>query len=89
MRLIGRDHNPGAFTMWFAGGGVHPGLTFGMTDEVGYEAIENRVSPHDLHATLLHLLGIDHKRLTYFYQGLHQRLSNVTQPSRVVKEIFA
>lgn len=89
MKLIGRDHNPGAFTMWFAGGGVKPGTSIGATDDIGYEAIENRVSPHDLHATLLHLLGIDHKRLTYFHQGLPQRLSNVTQPSRVIEELFA
>jgi len=89
MALIGRDHNPGAFTMWLAGGGIKPGLTFGASDEIGYDAVENRVSPHDLHATLLHALGIDHKRLTYSHQGLPQRLSNVTQPSRIVKEIFA
>ncbi|MCS7470870.1 DUF1501 domain-containing protein [Stieleria sp. ICT_E10.1] len=89
MRFVGRDHNPGAFTMWMAGGGIKPGISYGETDEIGYEAIENKVSPHDLHATLLHLLGIDHKRLTYMHQGLPQRLSNVTQPSRVVEEIMA
>jgi hypothetical protein len=89
MKFVGRDHNPGAFTMWLAGGGVRPGLTFGETDEIGYEAVHDAVSPHDLHATLLHFLGIDHKRLTYLHQGLPQRLSNVTQPSRVVEEIFA
>jgi len=89
MKFIGRDHNPGAFTIWLAGGGVKPGFTFGETDEIGYEAVIDRVSPHDLHATLLHLLGIDHERLTYFSQGLPQRLSNVTKPSRVVKEIIA
>lgn len=88
MQLIGRDHNPGAFTMWIAGGGIRPGMTYGASDEMGYEAVENPVSAHDLHATLLHTLGIDHKRLTYFYQGLHQRLSNVTQPSRVIEEIL-
>ena len=89
MKFIGRDHNPGAFTMWLAGGGANPGMTYGETDELGYQAVHNTVSPHDLHATLLHLLGIDHKRLTFYHQGLPQRLSNVTQPSRVVEEIFA
>ncbi|TWU56141.1 DUF1501 domain-containing protein [Rubripirellula reticaptiva] len=89
MKLIGRDHNPGGFTMWLAGGGVKPGISFGETDEIGYEAVRDKVSPHDLHATLLHTLGIDHKRLTYFTQGLPQRLSNVTQPSRVVEEILS
>jgi hypothetical protein len=89
MKLIGRDHNPGAFTMWLAGGGIRAGHSHGSSDEIGYEAVEDRVSPHDLHATLLHLLGIDHKRLTYMHQGLPQRLSNVTQPSRVVHELFA
>lgn len=89
MKFIGRDHNPGAFTMWLAGGGVRGGTSVGETDEVGYEAIRTPVSPHDLHATLQHLLGIDHHRLTYMHQGLPQRLSNVTQPSRVVQEIIA
>jgi hypothetical protein len=89
MKFVGRDHNPGAFTMWFAGGGMKPGCTFGETDELGYEAVVDKVSPHDLHATLLHALGIDHKRLTYLHQGLPQRLSNVTQPSRVVEELLA
>ncbi len=72
-----------------AGGGIQPGLSFGETDEIGYESVQDRISPHDLHATLLHLLGIDHKRLTFLHQGLPQRLSNVTQPSRVVEELFA
>ncbi len=88
MKFVGRDHNPGAFTMWIAGGGVRPGFSFGETDELGYQAVQDVVSPHDLHATLLQLLGIDHKRLTYYHQGLPQRLSNVTQPSRVIKEIM-
>ncbi len=88
MKFVGRDHNPGAFTMWLAGGGVRPGFSYGETDELGYEAVRDVVSPHDLHATLLHLLGIDHKRLTYYHQGLPQRLSNVTQPSRVIMELM-
>lgn len=89
MKFVGRDHNPGAFTMWLAGGGARPGFSYGETDELGYEAVNDVVSPHDLHATLLHLLGIDHKRLTYYHQGLPQRLSNVTQPSRVINEVIA
>ena len=89
MKAVGRDHNPGAYTIWMAGGGVKPGLSFGETDPIGYEAIKDRVSPHDFQATLLHLLGFDHKKLTYPYQGLDQRLSNVTKSSRVVKEILA
>ena len=88
MKLIGRDHHPGGFTVWLAGGGVRPGFNFGQTDEVGYQTIENPVSPHDLHATLLYLLGIDHNRLTYRFQGLDQRLTNITKSSRVVHEIF-
>lgn len=89
MKFVGRDHNPGAFTMWLAGGGVRPGFSFGETDELGYESISNRVSPHDLHATLLHLLGINHLKLTYNFQGAKQRLSNLTKTSRVVEEIIA
>ncbi|MEM9645233.1 MAG: DUF1501 domain-containing protein [Planctomycetota bacterium] len=88
MKLIGRDHNPSAFTMWMAGGGVKPGTSYGNTDDIGYESVENPVSVHDLHATMQHLLGIDHRRLTHMHQGLPQRLSNVTQPSRIVKEIL-
>ncbi len=89
MKLIGRDHNPGGFTIWMAGGGVKSGFTFGATDELGYQAVEEPVTPHDLHATLLHLLGYDHRQLTYPFQGLRQRLSNVTKPSRVVHEIMS
>ena len=89
MKFVGRDHNPGAFTIWLAGGGVKPGFSFGRTDDIGYESVVDPVSPHDLHATLLHLLGLDHKRLTYPFQGLQQRLSNVTKPSRVIHEVMA
>ena len=88
MPFIGRDHHPGAFTIWLAGAGVKPGFSFGQTDEVGYNVVENPVSPHDLHATLLHLLGFDHQRLTYPFQGAELRLSNITKPSRVVDDIF-
>ena len=88
MRWAGRDHNPGAFTVWLAGGGVRPG-TVGATDELGYEAVMDRVSVHDLKATMLHLLGFDHRRLTYPFQGLDQRVTNVTKPAEVVKAIVA
>ncbi len=89
MKFIGRDHNPSAFTMWFAGGGVKTGSTIGATDEIGYQAIEEPVSPHDLHATLLQLMGIDHKSLTFMSQGLPQRLSNVTKSSHIIKAMIA
>jgi hypothetical protein len=73
----GRDHNPYGFTIWMAGGGVKGGTIYGATDDYGYYAVENRVSIHDLHATMLHLLGIDHKRLTYRYSGRDMRLTDV------------
>ena len=73
----GRDHNPEAFTYWLAGGGVKPGLRYGATDDYGYYSIEKKVHFHDLHATILHLLGLDHKRLTYRYAGRDFRLTDV------------
>jgi hypothetical protein len=73
----GRDHHPNAFSMWMAGGGLKPGLTLGSTDEFGFNAVEDRVHVHDLHATLLHLLGFDHTRLTYKFQGRNFRLTDV------------
>ncbi len=88
MKFVGRDHHPGAFTIWLAGGGTKPGFTLGATDELGYRPIEAPISPHDLHATILALLGIDHLRLTYPSQGANQRLSNLTKPSRVIDEII-
>lgn len=84
----GRDHHPNAFTMWLAGGGIKPGITFGETDELGFNVTSERVHVRDLHATILHLLGFDHERLTYPFQGLDQRLTGV-EPARVVKEILA
>jgi hypothetical protein len=74
---VGRDHNPFGFTMWMAGAGLKPGLTYGTTDEFGYYAVENKVHVHDLHATILHLLGLDHKRLTYRFGGRDMRLTDV------------
>jgi hypothetical protein len=73
----GRDHHPNAFTMWFAGGGIKPGVTIGRTDELGFNAVEDRVHVHDLHATILHLLGFDHEKLTYRFQGRDFRLTDV------------
>jgi hypothetical protein len=73
----GRDHHPNAFTMWFAGGGIKPGLTLGASDEFGFNAVEDRVHVHDMHATLLHLLGFDHTKLTFKFQGRQFRLTDV------------
>ena len=73
----GRDHHPNAFTMWFAGGGTKPGLVMGETDELGFNVVKDRVHVHDLHATILHLLGFDHEKLTYRFQGRDFRLTDV------------
>lgn len=83
----GRDHNSYGFTMFLAGGGVRGGLAYGATDDFGFRAVENRVSVHDLHATILHLLGVDHERLTYRYSGRDFRLTDVH--GRVLHEILA
>jgi len=74
---IGRDHHVDAFTIWLAGAGVKPGLIFGTTDELGFGVVENKVHVHDLHATILHLLGFDHEKLTYRFQGRDFRLTDV------------
>jgi hypothetical protein len=76
-RGVGRDHNPGAMTVWMAGAGVDGGQVIGATDEFGYKALEQPISAHDLHATVLHLLGIDHERLTYRFSGRDMRLTDV------------
>ena len=73
----GRDHNPFGFTMWLAGGGIKGGTIYGATDEYGYHVVENKVEIHDLHATMLHLMGMDHKRLTYRFSGRDMRLTDV------------
>jgi hypothetical protein len=83
----GRDHHPNAFTMWLAGGGVKPGLTLGSTDEFGFNAEEDRVHVHDLHATLLHLLGFDHTKLTFRFQGRDFRLTDVH--GKLVEKLLA
>lgn len=83
----GRDHHPNAFTMWFAGGGMKPGITLGETDELGFNVVSNKVHVHDLHATILHLLGFDHKKLTYRFQGRDFRLTDVA--GNVIQEMLA
>ena len=89
MKFIGRDHNPAAFTIWMAGGGVRPGMSYGETDELGFQSVIDPISVPDFHATLLHLLGFDHLRLTYPFQGVNARLTNVTKPgSKVVQGII-
>ncbi len=82
----GRDHNNKGYTLWMAGGGVKPGLAYGRTDDYGYEAVENPVHVHDWHATILHLMGLDHEKLTYRYAGREMRLTDVK--GRVVTEII-
>jgi Protein of unknown function (DUF1501) len=84
----GRDHNRQGFSLWLAGGGVKKGLAYGATDEFGYAAAQNRVSVPDFHATVLHLLGLDHKRLVFRRNGLDERLTSTYEP-RVVKELLA
>jgi hypothetical protein len=88
MPFVGRDHNPGAFTIWMAGGGVNPGMTYGQTDEMGYEIVKDPVDIRDLHATMLYLLGFDHHKLNFSFQGLDQKVTGV-KPARVVVEVLA
>jgi hypothetical protein len=83
----GRDHHPNAFSIWLAGGGVKPGITLGKTDDLGFNAAEDRVHVHDLNATLLQLLGFDHTRLTYKFQGRQFRLTDVH--GKVVEKLLA
>jgi Protein of unknown function (DUF1501) len=83
----GRDHHPNAFTMWLAGGGIKPGITHGASDDFGFNVVEGKVHVHDLHATLLHLLGFDHTKLTFKFQGRQFRLTDVH--GNVVKELLA
>jgi hypothetical protein len=83
----GRDHHPRCFTIWMAGGGVKPGFTFGETDDYSYNIVRDPVHVHDLHATILHLLGIEHTRLTFKFQGRHHRLTDVH--GKVIRELIA
>jgi hypothetical protein len=84
----GRDHHPNAFTYWLAGGGVKPGLTLGESDDFGFNATSHKSHVRDLHATVLHLLGLDHERLTFKFQGLDAKLTGV-EPARIVRELLA
>ena len=79
----GRDHHPRCFTVWMAGGGIQPGVVYGETDEFGYNIVENPVHIHDMNATILHCLGIDHRRLSYKFQGLDVRLTGVEEHAPV------
>jgi membrane-anchored protein YejM (alkaline phosphatase superfamily) len=83
----GRNHNPYGFSMWMAGGGVKGGVAYGETDDFGFEAVLNKVHLHDIHATILHLLGLNHEMLTYFHEGRDQRLTDVA--GQVVRDIIA
>lgn len=83
----GRDHNPDGFTCWLAGAGVKPGVSYGVTDELGQKAVQDILTLHDFHATILHLLGLDHERLTFRHNGISRRLTNVE--GRVIREVLA
>ena len=83
----GRDHHIKGFSMWMCGGGIKPGISYGATDEFGYNSVQDIVHVNDLHATMLHLLGVDHEKLTYLYQGRQFRLTDVA--GNVVKGILA
>jgi uncharacterized protein (DUF1501 family) len=83
----GRDHNEHGFSLWMAGGGLKKGITYGVTDEWGYKAIDKRLEIHDLHATILHLLGLDHTRLTFRFGGRDLRLTDVR--GEVIRDILA
>ena len=83
----GRDHNPYGFTIWMAGGGLRGGVSYGNTDAIGLRAEENRTHVHDIHATILQLLGLDHKRLTYLNNGRAERLTDVA--GNVIQGILA
>ncbi len=86
-RKKGRDHHGDAFTMWIAGGGIKKGASWGLTDEIGFSALEGQVSVHDIHATILHLLGFNHEQFTYEFQGRPFRLTDVE--GQVIHEILA
>jgi hypothetical protein len=86
-KFLGRDHHPRAYSMWIAGGGIKPGVTVGKTDELGYNIVEDPVDVHDLHATMLHLMGIDHTKLTYRFQGRDFRLTDVE--GNIVQKLIA
>ncbi len=84
---VGRDHNPNAFTVWLTGAGIRGGVSYGSTDEFGGKAVENVVTVHDFHATMLHLLGLDHERLTWYHNGINRRLTDVH--GHVIRDVLA
>ena len=86
-KFLGRDHHPRAFTVWLAGAGVKPGITLGSTDELGFNVVKDKVQIHDLQAPVLHLMGLDHTRLTYKFQGRDFRLTDVA--GNVVQKLLA
>jgi uncharacterized protein (DUF1501 family) len=86
-KFLGRDHHPRAFSIWLAGGGIKPGITLGKTDELGYNIVEDPLDVHDLHATILSLMGLDHTKLTYRFQGRDFRLTDVS--GNVVHKLLA
>ena len=88
-KFLGRDHHPHCMTVWMAGGGIKPGISYGATDDFGYHVAENKVSVHDLQATVMHLLGIDAHQFSYPFQGLDNRLIGVTGDAKVVRDILA
>jgi hypothetical protein len=83
----GRDHNQTAFTVWMAGAGLRPGFAYGATDDFGHRVVQDPVDVHDFHATILHLMGIDHERLNYYHNGIRRRLTNVS--GRVLQPLLA
>ena len=83
----GRDHNPSGFTTWMAGAGVKRAFSYGATDELGYKAVENVTTVYDFHATILHILGLDHTRLTYYHNGIERRLTDVH--GTVIEDVLA
>ncbi|MCH2572652.1 MAG: DUF1501 domain-containing protein, partial [Planctomycetes bacterium] len=83
----GRDHHPYGFSAWMAGGGITGGQTIGTTDDFGFAAVEDKVHVHDLHATMLGLMGIDHKALTYLFEGRYRRLTDVGGDNNLVKRL--
>ena len=88
LKAAGRDHNPRGFSLWMAGGGIKLGVTYGATDELGYEAVENKVSVADWHATILHLLGLDYRRLVFDDNGLKEKLTSQFE-AEVVQSVLA
>jgi hypothetical protein len=85
----GRDHSPYGYSVWMAGGGIKGGTVYGATDDFGFKAVENPVQVRDLHATILHLLGLQHDKLSYYFQGIQQRLTQIDGESRIIREILA